>query len=86
MSTAKRTNRIGIDGENVLVEGWINTNDISHLMIDFQLQRCHWRIEMDTVEVLHQENLTVTLATIAWPGPLSRSANLDNHDVSVMNR
>lgn len=39
---------------------------------------------MYTVEVLHQENLTVTFATIAWLRAFSRLANLNYNNVSVI--
>ena len=47
------TYRIGIDREDVLIEGRVDTDDVPHLMINFQLQWCHGRIEMDAVEVMH---------------------------------
>jgi len=45
--------RVGINSEDVLVEGGVNTDDISHLMVDFQFQRGHRSVEVDAVQVVH---------------------------------
>ena len=57
--------RIGIHGEDVFIKRRINANNISHLVVNLQLQRRHWHIEMDTIEVMQQEDLRVSLSTIA---------------------
>ena len=72
---------IGINSEDVLVERRVDTDDIAHLVVDLELKWAHWRIEMDTVEVLHQENLTVTLATVTGLRALCGLPDLDHDDV-----
>lgn len=48
------THGIGIDSKDVLIERGVNTNNIAHLVIYLQFKGCHWRIEVHTVEVLHE--------------------------------
>lgn len=44
----KRVNGgIGIDHEHVFVEGRVHTNNILDLVVNFKLQRVHWRIEVN---------------------------------------
>ena len=59
------THGIGIDSKDVLIECRVNPNDIAHLVVYLQFKGCHRRIEMHTVEVLHEQNLTVTLPSVA---------------------
>ena len=72
---------ISVDSEDVLVEGRVDTDDVAHLVIDFQLEWTHRRIKVDPVEILKQEDLTVTLATVAWLCALRRLADFDDDDV-----
>ncbi len=52
-------------------------------MIDHQLQRCHWRVEVHSAEVLHDENLTVTLSSVTGLGSLGGFPDLDDDDVTI---
>lgn len=61
----EHTDSIGIDHENVFVEGRVDSNNISHLVINLQLHRRHWCIKVDTVEVVKEKDLRVTFTTIA---------------------
>ena len=60
------THRIGIDSEQVLIERRVNTNNIPHLVVNLEFQGRHRGIEVYTVQVMHDKNLRITLATIAW--------------------
>ena len=75
------THRVGIDSEDVLVERRVDTNHIAHLVIDLQLERSHRSVEVDPIEVLHEENLTVTLSTVTRLRPLRGLADLDDDNV-----
>ena len=79
----RHTYRIGVDSEDVLIEGWVNTNDIPHLMIDLELERSHSSVEMNPVEVLHDQNLTVTLSTVTGLGAFCRLPNFDHDNVPM---
>ena len=57
----RSAHRVGINSKDILVEGGVNTDDISHLMIDFRFQRGHRGIEVDVVQIVHRHNLTVTV-------------------------
>jgi hypothetical protein len=71
---------VGIDGEDVFVERGVNSNDIPHLMVDLQFEWVHGSIKMDTVQVLHNQHLRVSLPTITRFRAFGRFANLyDNH-------
>ena len=76
------TYSIGIHSEDVLVERGVDTNDIPHLVIDFQLQRGHRCVEVNPVEVLHDEDLTATLSSVTRLRSLRRLADLDDHNVA----
>ena len=78
--------RIRIHHENVLIEGGVNSNDITHLMVDLKFQRRHGCIEMDTVEVMQEEELGITLAAIARSGAFSGFADFDYDHVTVVAR
>jgi hypothetical protein len=56
LKTRQQTYRIGISGENVLVESRIYASNAPHLVV---LERRHGRIEMNPVQVVHGEDLTV---------------------------
>jgi hypothetical protein len=77
------THGISVDGENVLVERGVDTDDVPHLVIDLELERVHGQIEVDAVEVVHEEDLRVTLATIAGLGALGGLADLNDDHVPV---
>ena len=76
------TYSIGIHHEDVLVECRVDTDDVPHLMIDFEFQRGHGFVEVDMVEILQQEDLRVSLAAITWLVALAGLADFDHHNVS----
>ena len=73
---------ISIDSEDILVEGGVDSNDVSHLVVDLQLERRHRRVEVDPVEILHDKDLTVTLSSVTRLRSLGRLADLDDDDVA----
>ena len=75
--------RISIDTKDILIEGGVNTDDISHLMIDFQLQRGHRSIKMNAVQVMHQQDLAVTFSTITRLGPFRGLSDFDYDYISI---
>ena len=75
--------RVGINGKDILIEGRVNTDDISHLMVDFQFQRGHRSIEVDAVQVVHQHDLTVTFSTVTRLGSFRGLSNLDYDHISI---
>ena len=75
--------RVGINSKDILIEGGVNTDNISHLVVDFQLQRVHRSIEVDAVQVVHQQDLTITFSTVTRLGPFSRLSNLDYDHISI---
>jgi hypothetical protein len=81
LKTRQQTYRIGINGENVLVESRIYANNVPHLVVDLQLERRHGRIKMNAVQVVHEEDLTVTLAPVSRLRALGRLADLHDHHV-----
>ena len=62
---AQTAHRISIYLEDVLVEGGVNANDVAHLVVDLQLEGTHGGIKVDAVEVLQEQDLGVSLASIA---------------------
>lgn len=78
------THRISVDLENVLVEGRIDSNNVSHLVIDFQLQRRHGRVKVDSVEVLQEQDLRITFSSVSWFIGFGRFSDLDDNDVSAV--
>lgn len=58
------THGVSVDSKNVLVECGVDANDIAHLVVYLEFQGGHCRIEVHTVEVLHKQNLTVTLPSV----------------------
>ena len=79
----RTTNRIRIDRKDVLVKRRIDSNHVPHLMINFEFQRGHGRIEMHAVEVVHEQNLTVSFAAIARLGPLRGLAHFDDNHITA---
>ena len=75
--------RVSINGKDILIEGGVNADDISHLMVDFQLQRSHRSIKVNAVQIVHQQNLAVTLPAITRLGPFRGFPNLDYDNVSI---
>ena len=53
----KSSHRIGIDRKDILIKRRIDSNDIAHLMINFEFQRVHRSVKVYAVEVVHQEDL-----------------------------
>ena len=39
--------RIGVDGKYVLIERWIDTNDVLDLVVHLQLKRTHGGVEVN---------------------------------------
>lgn len=76
-----KTHSISIHHENVLVERGINSNDVSHLMVDFQLQWRHGRVEVDTIQIVHEQNLRVTLSSIAGFRPFAGFPDFDDDNI-----
>lgn len=56
--------RVSVNSKDILIEGGVDADDISHLMVDFQLQRRHRSIEVNAVQVVHQQDLAVTFSAI----------------------
>ena len=78
----KQTHRVCIDRKDVLIKRGIDPNHVPHLMKDFEFQRRHGRIKVHSVEVMHQQNLTVPFTAIARLGALRGFANLDDDHVT----
>lgn len=75
--------RVSIHGKDILIERRVDADDISHLVVNFQLQWGHRCIEVNAVQVMHQQDLTVSLSTIARLGPFRGLSNLDHDHVSI---
>lgn len=75
--------RISIHGEDVLVKCRVYTNNVPHLMIYLELQRRHGSIEVDTVQIVHKENLTISFTTITRLRALRGFANFDDDHVAA---
>lgn len=73
--------RVGVDHQEVLVEGRVDADDVLDLVEDLELGGSHRRIEVDAVEEAHEEHLRVALAAVAGTVALGRLADLDDHDV-----
>ena len=76
--------RISMCCENVFVECRISPDKVSQLIVYLQLQKRHGSIEMDSVQRLQQENLTVVLPMVARFRTLRWFADLDNDRVSAV--
>lgn len=50
-------------------------------MVNLQLERVHWRVEVYAVQVAHEEDLRVALASVAGFGAFRWAAALDYDDV-----
>jgi hypothetical protein len=79
----RTTNRIRIDRKDVLVKRRVDPYHVPHLMINFEFQRGHGRIEMHTVEVVHEQDLAVSFAAIARLGPLRGLADFDDNHITT---
>ena len=44
--------RIGVHHEDVLVEGGVDSDDVAHLVVNFELEGIHRGVEVDPVEVV----------------------------------
>lgn len=75
--------RVSIYGKDILIERGVNSDDITHLMVYLQLQGGHWSIKVNTVQVVHQQNLAVTFSTISWFRTFCGLPNLDDDHVSI---
>jgi hypothetical protein len=73
---------IRVHHKDVLVKGRVNANDVSHLVIDFELQRVHGSIEVDPVEIMQEQYLRITLATIARALTFARLSDLDDDHIA----
>jgi hypothetical protein len=69
--------------ENILVKRRVDPNDIPHLVIDLQLEGRHGRIKVHAVEVLQEQDLRITLASVARLGRFGGLADLDDDEVSA---
>jgi len=78
------THRIGVDHEDVLVEGGVDPDDVAHLVVNFELEGIHWGIEVNSIEVMEEQDLRITLATVAWALALTGPADFDNHHISAL--
>ena len=74
---------VSINSKDVLVERRIDANDVAHLVVNFQLQRGHRSIEVNAVQVVHQQNLTVTFSAITRLGPFCRLSDLDYDHIPI---
>ena len=76
--------RVSIHSEDILVERGVDANDVSHLVVNFQLQRRHRCIEVNAVQVVHQHDLAVTFSTITRLRSFGGLSNLDYDHVSIV--
>ena len=77
------THRISVHSEYVFVERGVNADYVPHLVVNLKLEGTHWRVEVNAVEVLHDEDLTITLAAVTWLAALCRLADFDNYNISA---
>lgn len=75
--------RVSVNSENVFVEGRVDANYVPHLMVDLQFHRRHGCIKVDTVEVVHYQDLRVSLATITGFRPLTRLSNFHDDNITT---
>ena len=66
----KRRSEIGTHGirincEDILVEGRVDTDNVTHLMINLKFQGRHRCVEVHSVQIMQQEDLRVALPAIA---------------------
>jgi hypothetical protein len=54
------------------------------LVVNLKLERAHRGVKVDTVEVLHEENLRVTLSTVTRARGLGGLADLDNDNIAEL--
>lgn len=73
---------IGIHHEDILIESWVDSDDVAHLVVDLKLEGIHRGVKVDSVEVVEEQDLRVTLATVAWALAFTRSADFYNHHIS----
>ncbi len=76
--------RICVHHEDVLVEGGVNSDDVAHLVVNFELEGIHRGVEVDSVEVMEKQDLRVTLASVARPLAFTGSADFDNYHISAL--
>lgn len=76
--------RISVHHENVLVEGGVDSDDIAHLVVNFELEGIHRGVEVDSIQVMQEQDLRVTLATVARALAFTGSADFDNHHISAL--
>lgn len=74
---------ISINHENILVEGRVDADDVAHLVVYFELQRRHGSIKVHAVEVVEEQDLGVTFATVTRLLTLAGLANLHDDHVST---
>ena len=77
------THGVSIDLEDVLVERRIDTDNVSHLMVDLQLERVHRGVKVNSVEVVQKQDLGITFPSISRLAALGRLADLDNDHVAM---
>lgn len=75
--------RVSIHGKDILIERGVDTDDISHLMVNLQLQWGHWGIKVNAVQIVHQQDLAVTFSTVTRLGPFRGLPDLDYDHISI---
>jgi len=76
------THGVSVNLEDVLVKRWVDTDDIPHLMVDFQLEWVHGGVKVNSVEIVQQQDLRITLSSVSRLASLGRLADLDDDHVS----
>ena len=76
------THGVRIYLEDVLVKGRIYAYNVSHLMVYLQLERRHWRVKVDSIEVLQKEDLRVPFPSVTGLGRLGRLSDLHDDHIS----
>lgn len=56
---------VSVASEDTLAADWVNSGKIAYLGIGLEFQRGHRGVEINSLEVPKEQNLTVSLTTIA---------------------
>lgn len=73
--------RISVRHERVFIERRADADEVLDLVLHFELERIHQRVEMDLVQGMHSKHLGVSFTTTARTAALRRLANLRNDQV-----
>ena len=76
--------RICVHHEDVLVEGGVDSDDVAHLVVNFELKGIHRGVKVNSVKVMKKQDLRVTLAAVARALTFTRSTNFDNHHIPAL--